>query len=214
MNQSMIDATSVGALMDKTPAATRHLISNMASSTQQFGIRGAIPNKAVNKVGVVDNLRMENQLTELMSLVRQLAVSQHQQIPQVKACDICTSMEHFTDMCPTLQETKSDNAEPVGAIGGNQYGRCTFADAMLDLGASINVMPASVYKSLNFGDLEPTGVVIQLANQSVIQPIGILKDVLVQVNDLIFPIEFYVLEMEDKTLGKGSTLILAWPFLL
>ncbi|RDY13898.1 hypothetical protein CR513_01111, partial [Mucuna pruriens] len=35
-------------------------------------------------------------------------------------------------------------------------GGCTFADAMLDLGASINVMPASVYKSLNFGDLEPT----------------------------------------------------------
>ncbi|RDX70781.1 hypothetical protein CR513_49935, partial [Mucuna pruriens] len=35
-------------------------------------------------------------------------------------------------------------------------GECTFADAMLDLGASINVMPASIYRSLNFGDLEPT----------------------------------------------------------
>ncbi|RDX99157.1 hypothetical protein CR513_17838, partial [Mucuna pruriens] len=34
---------------------------------------------------------------------------------------------------------------------------CTFVDSMLDLGASINVMHSSVYKSLNFGDLEPTG---------------------------------------------------------
>ncbi|RDX98852.1 hypothetical protein CR513_18186, partial [Mucuna pruriens] len=42
-------------------------------------------------------------------------------------------------------------------------GDCTFANAMLDLGASINVMPTSIYKSLNFGDLEPTGMTIQLA---------------------------------------------------
>ncbi|RDX64881.1 hypothetical protein CR513_56506, partial [Mucuna pruriens] len=87
-------------------------------------------------------------------------------------------------------------------------GGCTFADAMLDLGASINVMPASVYKSLNFGDLEPTGIVIQLANRSVVRPVGVLKDVLVQVNELIFPADFYVLDMEDETSEKGSTLIL------
>ncbi|RDY11794.1 hypothetical protein CR513_03492, partial [Mucuna pruriens] len=39
-------------------------------------------------------------------------------------------------------------------------GDCTFANAMLDLGASINVMPTSIYKSLNFGDLEPTRMTI------------------------------------------------------
>ncbi|RDY08379.1 hypothetical protein CR513_07396, partial [Mucuna pruriens] len=41
MDRSMVDVASGGALMDKTPAAARHLISNMASNTQQFGIRGA-----------------------------------------------------------------------------------------------------------------------------------------------------------------------------
>ncbi|RDX90769.1 hypothetical protein CR513_27332, partial [Mucuna pruriens] len=91
---------------------------------------------------------------------------------------------------------------------------CTFADTMLDLGASINVMPSSVYKALNFGDLEPTRMTIQLANRSVVQPLGILEDVLVQVNDLIFPADFCVLDMEDKTLGKGSALILGCPFLM
>ncbi|RDX72998.1 hypothetical protein CR513_47453, partial [Mucuna pruriens] len=40
MDRSMIDAASGGALMDKTPAVARHLISNMASNTQQFGTRG------------------------------------------------------------------------------------------------------------------------------------------------------------------------------
>ncbi|RDX98443.1 hypothetical protein CR513_18630, partial [Mucuna pruriens] len=67
-DRSMIDAVSGGALMDKTPAVARHLILNMASNTQQFRIRGAITNKAVNEVGTVDNLRMENQLIELTSL--------------------------------------------------------------------------------------------------------------------------------------------------
>ncbi|RDX95064.1 hypothetical protein CR513_22455, partial [Mucuna pruriens] len=93
-------------------------------------------------------------------------------------------------------------------------GDCTFANAMLDLGTSINVMPASVYKSLNFGDLQPTGVVIQLANRSIVQLMGILEDILVQVNKLIFPADFYVLDMEDETSEKGSTLILGRPFLM
>ncbi|RDY10087.1 hypothetical protein CR513_05447, partial [Mucuna pruriens] len=73
-------------------------------------------------------------------------------------------------------------------------GKCTFANAMLDLGASINVMPTSIYKSLNFSDLEPTGMTYM--------------------NELIFPTDFYVLDMEDETSGKGSTLILGKPFLM
>ena len=55
---------------------------------------------------------------------------------------------------------------------------------------------------------------IQLANRSIVQPLGILDDVLVQVNELIFLADFYVLDMEDETSGKGSTLILGRPFLM
>ncbi|RDX89984.1 hypothetical protein CR513_28208, partial [Mucuna pruriens] len=112
MDKSMIDAASGGALMDKTPAATRHLISNMASNTQQFRIRGRISRR-----------QLENQLTELTSLVRQLAVSQHQPAMAAKSCGIRTFVEHSTDICPTLQEIESDQLENVGAIGGFQYGR-------------------------------------------------------------------------------------------
>ncbi|RDY13635.1 hypothetical protein CR513_01392, partial [Mucuna pruriens] len=84
----------------------------------------------------------------------------------------------------------------------------TFTDAMLDLRASINVMLASIYRSLNLGDLEPTGMVIQLANKNVVQPLGILEDVIIRVNELIFLGDFYVLDMEDEASREGSTLIL------
>ncbi|RDX95945.1 hypothetical protein CR513_21454, partial [Mucuna pruriens] len=108
MDCSMIDAASGGALMDKMLATTRHLISNMASNTQKFGIRGA---------------SQPRMLTELTSLVRQLAVGQHQPSIAARVCGICTSVQHPTDMCPTLQEIKLDHLESVGAIGGYQCGK-------------------------------------------------------------------------------------------
>lgn len=74
-------------------------------------------------------------------------------------------------------------------------------------------MPTSVYKSLKLGDLNSTGVVIQLANRSITRPTGVLEDVLVQVNELIFPADFNILDMEDETSSNGPTLILGRPFL-
>ncbi|RDX88870.1 hypothetical protein CR513_29479, partial [Mucuna pruriens] len=91
-------------------------------------------------------------------------------------------------------------------------GKCYF-DAMLDFDASINVMPSSVYRSLRLGALELTCIVIQLANKSTTHPLVILEDVLVQVSDMIFPIDFYMLNIKDELSSKGPTLILGKPFL-
>ena len=63
-------------------------------------------------------------------------------------------------------------------------GNTRFGKAMLDLRASINVMPYSIYASLNLGDLKEIGVVIQLIDRSNAHPKGVLEDVLVQVNEL------------------------------
>ncbi|RDX67924.1 hypothetical protein CR513_53138, partial [Mucuna pruriens] len=87
-------------------------------------------------------------------------------------------------------------------------GDYNFVDAMLDLGASINIMSTSIYKSLKCKDLEPTRMTIQLANRSVVQPLSVLEDVLVQVDELIFLLDFYVLDIENETPRKRSTLIL------
>ncbi|RDY05497.1 hypothetical protein CR513_10664, partial [Mucuna pruriens] len=112
MDRSMIDAASGGALIDKTLAATRKLISNMARASQP---------RMVNEIGTVDNLRLENQL-ELTSLVRQLAVGQHQPSIAARVYDTCTFVEPPIDMCPTLQETESNYLKSVGAIGGLSLG--------------------------------------------------------------------------------------------
>ncbi|KAI3708261.1 hypothetical protein L2E82_37426 [Cichorium intybus] len=85
--------------------------------------------------------------------------------------------------------------------------------AMLDLGASINVLPLSIFKNLKIGTLKPTGVVIQLADKSTVRPKGVLEDILVQVNNLVFPADFYVLDMEDDESPNSSSTLLGRPFL-
>ncbi|XP_073138888.1 uncharacterized protein [Henckelia pumila] len=83
-----------------------------------------------------------------------------------------------------------------------QIGGVQLDTAMLDLGASINVMPYSVYASLNLGPLNEIDIVIQMADRSTIFPRGLLEDVLVEVGDLVFPADFYVLDMKSNELNS------------
>ncbi|XP_016690657.1 uncharacterized protein [Gossypium hirsutum] len=85
--------------------------------------------------------------------------------------------------------------------------------AMLDLRASINVMPRSIYDKVQLGSLEATGLIIQLAYRSNAYPDGVLEDVLVQVNELVFPVDFYVLDMGPNDNSIDVPLLLGRPFL-
>nr|XP_027064421.1 uncharacterized protein LOC113690627 [Coffea arabica] len=84
--------------------------------------------------------------------------------------------------------------------------------AMLDLGASINVMPKTIYTSLNLGPLKGTDIIIQLADRTNAYPEGLVEDVLVQVNELVFPADFYVLDMGDERALNPSPILLGRPF--
>ncbi|KAL5550632.1 hypothetical protein UlMin_000808 [Ulmus minor] len=75
---------------------------------------------------------------------------------------------------------------------GNQY----FGKALCDLGASINLMPMSIFKKLGIGEARPTTVSLQLADRSIAHPEGKIEDVLVKVDKFIFPVDFIVLDYE------------------
>ena len=65
---------------------------------------------------------------------------------------------------------------------------------MLDLGASVNLLPYSVYEQLGLGELKPISTTLQLADRSMKIAREILKDVLVQVDKFYFPVDFIVLD--------------------
>ncbi|GJT17597.1 reverse transcriptase domain-containing protein [Tanacetum coccineum] len=68
--------------------------------------------------------------------------------------------------------------------------------ALADLGASINLMPFSVWKKLNLPNLTPTCMTLELADRSISRPIGIAKDVNVKVGVFQFPADFVVVDFE------------------
>ncbi|XP_062109012.1 uncharacterized protein LOC133819717 [Humulus lupulus] len=89
-------------------------------------------------------------------------------------------------------------------------GKIECMHALCDLGASINLMPLSVFGRLGLGEASPTTVTLQLADHSVKHPRGIIKDVLVKVEKFIFPADFIVLDMEED---ENAKIILGRPFL-
>ncbi|GKB61552.1 reverse transcriptase domain-containing protein [Tanacetum coccineum] len=82
--------------------------------------------------------------------------------------------------------------------------------ALADLGASINLMPLSVWKKLMLPELVPTRITLELANRSIAYPAGIAEDVCVQVGKFTFPAGFVVV---DYDVDPRVPLILGRPFL-
>ncbi|XP_028806006.1 uncharacterized protein LOC114760875 [Neltuma alba] len=90
--------------------------------------------------------------------------------------------------------------------------KINISHALLDLGVAINAMSTSIYESLGIYALKDTSVVLGLTDRTMRHPKGFLKDVLVQVKGIVFPADFYKLDMTDE-IKVDNTLILGRPFL-
>ncbi|GJY62894.1 putative reverse transcriptase domain-containing protein [Tanacetum coccineum] len=85
-----------------------------------------------------------------------------------------------------------------------------FDNALVDLGASVSVMPLSTYLNLGLGELAHTRLTVELADRTVKYPKGIAKNVLVGIGKFTFPIDFIILDMPEDV---KVPLILGRPFL-
>nr|GEW78310.1 reverse transcriptase domain-containing protein [Tanacetum cinerariifolium] len=68
--------------------------------------------------------------------------------------------------------------------------------ALADLGASINLMPFSVWKGLSLPDLTPTFMTLELADHSISRPVGVAEDLYVKVGSFHFPTDFIVVDFD------------------
>ncbi|GJZ12364.1 reverse transcriptase domain-containing protein [Tanacetum coccineum] len=93
---------------------------------------------------------------------------------------------------------------------------CTFSKTfscndLTDLGTSINLMPYSLYAKLSLETLKPTKMSVRLGDWSFQYPIGIAKNMLVEVGKFTFPVDFFILEMEednfDALLDEGNKIL-------
>nr|GEV36040.1 reverse transcriptase domain-containing protein [Tanacetum cinerariifolium] len=65
-----------------------------------------------------------------------------------------------------------------------------------DPGASINLMPLSIWKKLSPPELTPTRMTLELADRSITHPKGVVEDVFVKVGKFHFPTDFVVVDFE------------------
>ncbi|GKD34436.1 reverse transcriptase domain-containing protein [Tanacetum coccineum] len=68
--------------------------------------------------------------------------------------------------------------------------------ALADLGASINLMPLSVWKTLSLPELTPTCMTLELADRSISRPIDVAEDVSIKVGVFYFPANFVVVDFD------------------
>ena len=112
--------------------------------------------------------------------------------------------------CKTLLKYKDPGSPTISVnIGGTRIDK-----ALLDLGASVNLLPYSVYKKLGSWEWRPTNITLSLADRSGKIPKGIVEDVLVKVDNFSYPVDFVVLDtkpMEEST--HQVPIILGRPFL-
>ena len=113
---------------------------------------------------------------------------------QVSAIIECKTLVKYKDPgCPTISVN----------IGGTCVEK-----ALLDLGASVNLLPFSMYKQFGLGELKPITITLSLADRSIKIPKGTVEDVLIQVDKFYYPVDFVVLDTEPVAVGANHVLII------
>ncbi|XP_047172154.1 uncharacterized protein LOC124840182 [Vigna umbellata] len=82
--------------------------------------------------------------------------------------------------------------------------------ALIDLGASINLMPLSMFEKIESLELKPTRMTLQLVDRSVKYPYGVGEDVIVKLDKFLLLVDFVIREMEEDV---NVPLILGRPFM-
>ncbi len=85
--------------------------------------------------------------------------------------------------------------------------------AFCDPGAGINMLSIHEYESMDMGPLRPTSVTIQVADRNVVLPKGVVENVLVNVNGFIYPVDFYVVDLNPDLPSCSTEVLLGRPFL-
>ena len=174
--------------------------------------------KATQQAGILEVLRQVKVNIPLLDLIKQ--------VPAYAKFlkDLCTIKkglgiekkafltEHVSAIIqskyPVKYKDPGSPTIPVN-IGGNSIDK-----SLLDLGASVNLMPYSVYKQLGLGELKPTNITLSLADRSVKIPKGIVEDVLVKIEKFYYPVDFVVLDTEPSSNEPNHVpIILGRPFL-
>ncbi|GJZ89370.1 reverse transcriptase domain-containing protein [Tanacetum coccineum] len=119
--------------------------------------------------------------------------------------------------CPNKQCVFKSPAMPLPSKElnpGNFTLPCTIGSlnfyAIADLGASVNVIPKSIFEHFELAQIKKTDMLVEMTDMTKRSPIGIVENVLVKIDKFLFPSDFVVMDMLNT---RNETMILGRPFL-
>ena len=174
--------------------------------------------KAINQAEILEVLRQVKVNIPLLYMIKQvptyakffkdLCIVKRGLDVDKKA--ILTEQVSAIIQCKTLVKYKDPGCLTISVNIGGTY----VEKALLDLGASVNLLPYSVYKQLGLGELKPTSIILSLIDRSMKIPKGTVEDVLIQVDKFYYPVDFVVLDTKPDAVGANYVPIIPGrPFL-
>jgi hypothetical protein len=170
--------------------------------------------------------KLGNHFEKFVEVVRRLSIN----MSLLDALQVPTYSRHFKDILANKYEIETLEVDHVkmseqcsAAIANGldkqkdpgsttipcSVGSFKFEKALCDLGASVSVMPRDVFEKLRL-PLEPTGMCLELGDNSIRYPLGIAEDVPVKVGHHFIRVNFVLLEMGER---EKPPIILGKPFL-
>ncbi|GJR67359.1 homeodomain-like protein [Tanacetum coccineum] len=131
-----------------------------------------------------------------------------QQLQKVVSYEIIELFAHCSDALQNKLPLKETN--PGSFILPCTIGNHSMSNALADLGASISIIPYSLFKRLGLGSLKPIKMTIEIADKSMQSPKGIKENVLVKISNFVFPVDFIVLDIIED---ENVPIILGRPML-
>ncbi|XP_070009237.1 uncharacterized protein [Nicotiana sylvestris] len=166
----------------------------------------------------------ENQFKKFIDMMKSLSIN----VPLVEALEKMPGYAKFMkDLvakkrsmnCDTIKMTHQVSAiahsmapkfeDPCSFTIPCTIGSSDFAKALCDLWESINLMPYSIFKTLEIGQPRPTSMRLQMVDCTMKRLLGIIDDVLVRVDKFILPVDFVIL---DCQVDYEVSIILGRPF--
>jgi hypothetical protein len=170
--------------------------------------------------------KLDNHFEKFVEVVRRLSIN----MPLLESLQVPTYSRYFKDILANKYEIATLGVDHVkmseqcsASIANGlekqkdpgcptipcSIGSFNFEKALCDLRDSVSVMPRDVFKKLRL-PLEPTGMCLELGDNSIRYPFGITEDVPVKVGHHFIPVDFVVLEMRER---EKPPLVLGRPFL-
>ncbi|GJW64311.1 reverse transcriptase domain-containing protein [Tanacetum coccineum] len=131
----------------------------------------------------------------------------------VESNEVLDKNQPQTSNEPVIQPSSklpSKEKDPVSFTIPYDIGQLHITNALVDVGASISLMPYTMYEKLGLGEPKATRMSLELVDSSIQYPRGIIKNVRIKVDKFILPIDFVILDMPEDS---RVPIIFGRPFL-